>query len=347
MATRSRARLIAYRAHVALSALFAWCGIAGNVHVARAEAELVLSWPSMPACPEASWVEQRIRERLGRPLDDRAFRSLEASAAILTKEHGWTLILHLRQDDRDGTREMSASNCVDLGEAAALVVALAIDPNAAAQAQTQPPDAPSNDAAPRPSDDASNDEEPARPQPSPKPKPATPNPRPVRAYVGLMLDVGSLPSSSVGPVAAIGYQWRRYRAELAGTWLPPRASSGEVGRVTVSMWAIAPTGCAELFGRTMLVLSTCASFELGRSVGKGRQLQQSVQAGSLHAAGTLGLRLLVPVVANAALVGESAALVPFLRTRFVSVDTNEQEPAPLHESAKLALRARLAMELRF
>jgi hypothetical protein len=342
MVTQSRARLSASNLRMCLRTLLVWYGFTGTAHAAP---ELVLSWPSLPACPEAAAVQDRVRERLGRALDDRAIDPLHASAVILIQERGLTLTLHLRQADRDAVRELSAANCGDLAEAAALVLALAIDPTATPEAKAQLPDpAPESRANPAEVGKTRASED-APPTPA-SPPPRAPRPRPLHASVGLLLDVGSLPGASAGPVAAIGYQLHGFRAELAGIWLPSRASSGQVGAVSVSLWALIPSACTDLLG-SKAVLSACVALEMGRAVGRGRKLQQSVRAGSLHTAGSLGLRLTLPLDASTALVGESGALVPFQRTRFVSVDTNAADPAPLHESAALALRARLSLELRF
>jgi hypothetical protein len=340
MATHSRQRMIASRLRVWLTALFAWCS---GVCSAHAEPELALAWPEVPGCPDLAWVERRVHERLGRALDDRAPQSLHASAVILTQPSGLTLTLHVEQDGREGVREINASNCSDLAEAAALVLALAIDASHLAQRDSQPADL-------TPPDPVVPEVETPKPSRAAQRQTAAKvrddDAPPWRAYAGLLLDVASLPSPSVGPAAAVAYQRRRYRVELAGMWLAPRASSGREGRVAVNQWALAPTGCADLLGRA-ITLSACAAVELGRSIGRGRQLSESVRAGALHGAALLGLRLGLPLLANARLVGETAALLPFQRARFVSLDTNDQAPASLHEPALLSLRARLAVELRF
>lgn len=347
MATHSRQRMNASRLRVWWVTFFA---CAACVHVARAEPELALTWPVIEGCPQPAWIERRVGERLGRPLDDRAARSLHASAAIIPQGGGLTLALHVKQGEREGVRAISGASCDELAEAAVLVIALAIDPNALARAEPEPDLATS--VAELPTARAPTPQE-IKPSAAPTPPPqAAKSPRVnepalrFRGHAGLALDAGSLPTVGLGPLAAIGYQWGRYRAEITGLWLAPRASSGGQGRVTVSVWAIAPTGCIDLVGRRA-VLSTCAAVELGQAVGRGQQLEASLKAKAPHAAGSAALRLTVPVLANASLLAETSALAPFQRVRFVSLDTNDESPVALHESAKASLRARLAAELRF
>ena len=90
-----------------------------------------LEWSAPARCPTASAVQ----ERLTRALVDSAAdpRGLRARASVTEDEGGvLTLVLELERDDGPvGQRTLQASDCNELATAAVLIVALAVDPNAA------------------------------------------------------------------------------------------------------------------------------------------------------------------------------------------------------------------------
>ncbi|MBX3273289.1 MAG: hypothetical protein KF729_23705, partial [Sandaracinaceae bacterium] len=114
---------------------------------ARAEG-LSLSWSAPPGCPDRATVAAQIEELLGRALVAAPPARVEAAMA----RDGGRLRLDLelvRGDEPASTRTLEGPTCEALAEAGALVIALAIDPDAVAARQRAREGAPP-EAAPEP-----------------------------------------------------------------------------------------------------------------------------------------------------------------------------------------------------
>jgi len=115
--------------------------------------ELRLTWDAPDTCPSATEVEGQFDRLLGGPARVPSVKRVEATATVRRASSGtWTLRLDTAVDNVAGHRDLDGDSCWAVAAAAALVLALTIDPNAAARASLTPigPPAPSLPAAPPP-----------------------------------------------------------------------------------------------------------------------------------------------------------------------------------------------------
>ncbi|HMJ14484.1 MAG TPA: hypothetical protein VK524_23895 [Polyangiaceae bacterium] len=204
------------------------------------------------------------------------------------------LSLETRIDGKPLRRELEAKSCQDLTKPAALVLALAIDPettNRALEEEQPAPAIPNADAERLYRRDTDTPAPQAQQHVRPRPSSArvdpvsdapiqTDEPRaPSRnhalgfsATAAALLDVGALPSASLGPAVALGATWRSWRLELRGFFLPSRRATLEAepdqgGDIRL---AAGDLGVCYLPVRSGLELGGCLGAELGRLMGRGR-----------------------------------------------------------------------------
>lgn len=90
----------------------------------------VVRWSAPSQCPAAEAVEAAVAAYVGRPLGDEA---VHAEARVTASADGFALALTIRRGDEADERALADPNCAVLADAAALMVAVAIDPDAAAK----------------------------------------------------------------------------------------------------------------------------------------------------------------------------------------------------------------------
>ncbi|HTV20410.1 MAG TPA: hypothetical protein VMG12_17120, partial [Polyangiaceae bacterium] len=242
-------------------------------------------------CPDAAALERAVAAHVGRavPLDD-------VSLSIERGRSAW----HARLQTADGERELEAESCPAAIDAAALVLALAVEPEAPAPAEAPTASTASTasaapgaasaargsallpgadgsasvviDAASHANDAASAD-------------------RDERVGFGLgagvLGEVGLLPAPSLGVRLAFGVTWWAWRLELAGVALLPRRAElgGDAALVAdIAWWAAELSACRRLIG----ALQGCAGPELGVLHGEGSGVDAPRSAEGTWAAATLG-----------------------------------------------------------
>lgn len=245
-------------------------------------------------CAGAATLERAVAAYAGRPvpLDD-------VSLSIRQEPATW----HARLRTAHGERELEAESCAAAIDAAALVLALAAEPEAAASRGDETPRAAeaslASDAAvtagagaaapepPRaPADRRSAAADRARPTTVDAPSGHDEDAR-VGLSAGVLGEVGLLPAPSLGARLALGFAWRAWRVELAGVALLPRRADlgAEVERAAdIGWWAGQLVACRRLFG----ALDACAGPELGLLHGEGEGVDAPRSADGTWAAVTLG-----------------------------------------------------------
>lgn len=103
-----------------VSAMIAWSSLAS------AQA-LELDWSAPAACPDASSVRASTERLLAR--SHRAASVVRASGRVTRAGKRWTLLLSIDVHQRRATRNLSAESCATLADAAAWLVAVAVDPD--------------------------------------------------------------------------------------------------------------------------------------------------------------------------------------------------------------------------
>lgn len=216
---------------------------------ARAEPPLSLSWRAPEGCPSRETVLAEVTRLLGR---DHARSSIQAEATVDKSGDGHRLRVILRGDKTPRVRELTAPTCEELGDAAALILALAIDPSAVASA---PPRAVESDAGAPPSPPPSVDAGVAQKEPSappsappkdpPRPPPRRsaaaegppPAPKSLRTHAQIGLEIGAFRGAIPRAQVGLAFAMPPLRLEVAGMF----AWGGRISAPSV------PTAGAELW----------------------------------------------------------------------------------------------------
>ena len=343
-----------------LAASTIWTSFAPN-H----DTDEVLRWDAPPPCPSRSELETAIAANLGRALDARDAGALTARAAAHRLADGrWQLSLTIEPRDAPPVaRTVLAEQCGLLAEAAALLIAVAIDPELAGgaprQAMISPtsrdpigvPLAASAELQPttevKPTTDTSptTGPLPARPRPSP---PASTRPQrwPMRAVISAaaVLDVGALPSPAPGLQVRVGLLARRLRAEVGVVHLfeRPARIAGVDGGGDLRLTAAQLQACPR-FARARLELPVCAGLELGAMHGEGVGLPGATTDRVVWLAFIADGRVLWAPVPRFAFGVQLGLAAPLLAARF----RVNGLAGDLHRAAPVSLRGALAIELRF
>lgn len=220
---------------------------AAEVYGAEAVA---LRWSAPADCPTGADVLGEVNRLLG-PRASLNEASLEVVAEVQRKDDG-TYLVRLEIPGEDGlrSREVSAVSCAALGQAAALILAMMVDPEAALAAepapgpgQTLPEQSPPGQTPPQPSEpkqilEAPRPSQPIPSAPPPSPVrsiPSSPVPAPKPGYrfirppmapsIFLLGDIGTLPSPSFGIGGAVVVFPGRLRVESGISYLIPRRAT--------------------------------------------------------------------------------------------------------------------------
>jgi hypothetical protein len=310
-------------------------GQARPVH-ADEEAALAFSWQAPAGCPSRDEVSAEIARLLGGNIRVPQGGEIKARAQVA---HGptWSLTMETELAGRPGRRSLDAASCQDLANAAALIVALMIDPNAVA-AHAPPP----RPVAAPPSAVAT----PPATEPGPAPKA---EPRAVAFLVGIHAvgSYGTLPSIDAGLGGGIGLAGRRWRAELRGTYGLRRdqkawaaAPAGAYGEF--NFWAVAFAGCFN-FGRQDLAFGPCADAEVGVTSAKGLGVSQSLPANTLWSALGAGGYATIPLGSHLNLPLHLDVLAPLRRTEYVVKNV----PGRVFQAPAVGVRLGAGIELHF
>jgi len=128
-----------YTALLSLAAALATMGEPSSIPAETSDdLPLRLSWKAPAACPDASSERAKIRQRVGSIDKAQAAVPIVAEAEIRTTATGsFQLSLHTIVGQTVGERELSGQDCQQLADAAALVLALLINPKALPKALPQ------------------------------------------------------------------------------------------------------------------------------------------------------------------------------------------------------------------
>jgi hypothetical protein len=300
-------------------------------------AGLEVDWVAPPGCPDAAAIEEAVHARL-----DEALEAASASVRghVQGRPGAWRLDLEVRTSGATVSRRVRDPDCVTLTDAAALIVAVAIE-RAAAPSDPVLRSIESS----TPTAIAWNEIRFDRPQPrdadppEPEPEPRSSWRLGARAAAGL--GVGALPGVGADVEIAALVQRKRFIAEVGARYEPPRRArypdAPESGG-DLSLWAIRAAACfAPAVGRVRFPL--CGGAEAGGMYGRGVGLPVQRRAHLPWAAARAGAGLSVAVLPWLRLAANAELLVPFSRPRF-STDSR----GPVHEAAPVAGRFNLGLE---
>lgn len=253
-------------------------------HVAAAEQtrRFDLAWLAPAGCPTGVAVTREIDELIASSAASTVNATIAANASIVSDPAGFTLTLTVRDAEGSHERRLDAPNCEELGHAAALIVALAIDPallaNHADPGGRSPNTAPPQPVpAPTPSPLSSTS-----PPPTPiiaraEPPATTFMPPSVSAHEPLFWRVGlsafagyhTLPGVNLGAGVFGAIQGKMLRLELAASAIPGEAKANAPRQgATFALYQLAPRVCW-LVAKPTWAAGPCAGIELGRISGQG------------------------------------------------------------------------------
>lgn len=224
----------------------------------------ILDWQAPAECPQASSMRTKVEDLLGQPLDTHRRQFLHFLGQVRvegTGEYQVTIVA----EGPDGTRErtLHQRDCGNLSDAAALIVALAIDPTLTLLGQGQAsPGTGSTDRGHRYPAIAANSQTHARLL--------------VQAGARLNTSLGMLPGIGLGAglelglifpasirISAIGGKWAESHVAV-----PERAGAS----VEFDTWSLGLRGCWLPIMHHRLVIGACAGVDGSRMTGSGKNL---------------------------------------------------------------------------
>jgi len=265
-----------------------------------------------PGCPDRAAFLQLVAQHA-----DGA--TVELSAQVRVERTGPRWIATVDLPGADG-RRLEGATCAEVMDAAALVLAFAVDiaePDAVA-----PP-------------------EPPRPlEPSPlriaRPAPAPPPVVDVRVRAGAVGDAGSLPGAAVAAAASAAVWRGALGVELSTALFRPSEASVDAGRVApIGLWTVGLRGC-----RRLGFAAGCLGGEAGRMSADAGGLDAGMKTSALWSALSASAWLRRRVAEPAAVYAGAELLATLRRPRFVLDDDTD-----LHRPARFAARLLAGVEL--
>lgn len=346
-------------------------GAAVSFHAAAALAEdppVALEWSAPSGCPGGADVLARVKALLD---TSRAGGGTQAAVRGVVTLGGGEASVRLETrvsrmsrgaaapETLSGVRKLAGATCDEVTSAAALVIALAIDPDAA------PKDSPSAAAAERP--EATAETPPTAPPPPAPPETAetanAPAP-PMRssaewrrvhpfARADVLADFGSLPAAALGLRAAGGVVLPRARAEVGVGYFPPtfapaNTTSADSG-AEVSLLVGHLRGCY-VFLPERLAMEGCLGAEAGAITAEGQGFPSTSTVVSPWLAAEASAGLGFTLSRNLQLGVSAGALVPFGRSA-VRFGSSGSEGArtfkEFHRPSAVGLRLALGITVLF
>lgn len=326
--------------------------------------ELELTWRGPPTCPDAAVVVREIEGALGRPLAPVRESPIVASGALERRADGgpFVLVLEVRRGEAAERREFAAVRCEALAEAAAVVLAAAIDPSlqldAAASTLPQladraptpdPPEAaPAAAQAPTPAPALPPDDDLPPPDPPAPAAPTAAEPRLAALLrLGPALAVGLTPGVTGGLTGGLSLVTPRLRVDLDGVWLAPRVDDPGLPDLDLRFRVGVGAGALRVCARPRLgpaEFPTCLGGQVGRITtrGVGADIDGPVAVASPWAAVLVGAGARLPFLRGRLAVHLRAdALLALARPRFGLAGLGL-----IYTTPPVALQPSLALEVR-
>ena len=294
---------------VVLLACSPWFSRVASAQAAPANAsQLSFAW----AAPEGCASEQNVRARVDRILGTHAtpHENVDARVRVVTDGSTYHAEIELNSAGQSSSRRVDDSSCDALADAVALIVALAVDPEAVApKKEAPPPPAPVSPPSPSPSPPATianrAENEPVQRHP---------------IFVGgsILLDTATLAALAVGAEFVVGYNPKHVALEISGSWLAAqdaRLAAGSTEGASEHALGIGARGCWEIFD-SAFTIGPCGGAELTGIFADGFGSTQTSEASAALFRALLGGRAKLQFSRFALRLGAEAA-IPFSRPSFV------------------------------
>lgn len=312
--------------------------------------DFALKWEAPAECPSRATLRERIASLVGGEREQRRGLGLQVLGRAKKVDDGtWTVEIELSTPEGTWHRTVPhGRDCAEAAEAAAVIVAIAIDPRAAERIETsedlQPvvPDAPDSPgeptiAGPEPSPTPPGTEptepgQPAESEPPPDrpPEPATPvspeeptptpagTPRPrdrMRGMAAVLggLGYGALPGVTGAVGGELGLLWPRLRVTASGSWWFRRRETAGSATIDFQQWTVAVRTCPVFGVRPRIEVMICAGLEGGQTLVRSEGLAQATNPDDPWVAWLLQPALAVPATRWLALRAGVEAFGPLMR----------------------------------
>ncbi len=336
------------RAPSALQALFVAAGLLpARALAAPAEPRAIdLRWEAPDGCPPIDEVRSEIARLLGA---SEQRQPIEVGIAV-AREGGARLRLDLRiHAPSPGERVIRGDDCASMSRAAALIVAMSIDPDAVARNAAAPPAA---QPAPAQAVAAPVAGAPRPPPPAVRRPPSTAARPPAAAerdlegalWLSAQVEQALVPAIGLGLAAGGGIRSGWFRADGAAGVVPSSSSriAGRAAGAEFRLWFVEVDACARALGRPIGVY-VCA---LGRQhwlLARGREVDEAFTRTAPILAAGLGTLLEWRIAGPLKVEGALHAVVPLQRPRFVV----ENLEGTVYRPPAAGLSARLGLALAF
>lgn len=201
-----------------------------------------VTWTSPPGCPRQAALEEDVESLLGRRLDAPFDRWVDVRATVKGVNGAFTLVITGDGSSGPFRRELEDASCTALAQAAALIVALAVDPSMGEEASSPPPSPPPPPPPPAAPPAAPAPRSPPPPPPSAKLPFGIPWPR-LGLFAGGVAAGGARPTVGPGILAGGAIFWRYFRVEgHAAYWFREAALIGR-GSADVSLISVSGRAC--------------------------------------------------------------------------------------------------------
>ena len=298
-----------------------------------------LTWAAPTGCPNPGEVAREIDELVAGSSLTPAKSMIDAQASVSSDQGGFALVLTLRDAEGSHQRRLEAPSCDELGHAAALIVALAIDPallathpdpSAGALNTTQMQAAITSSATSSPSSTAAPIAGSAQSQ-----VPAVSRPTPIALVtvpllwrLGLFefVGFGTLPGINLGAGMFGAIQTKSFRFEGAVSALRAEAQASKPSAgATFALYRFAPKACWVVTEKQWAI-GPCVGAELGIIPGRGYGVDDRKESNGRWFASTFGA-LFEARLTSSSLLGVTAdAEVPWRHDQFTLNESLLFEP---------------------
>jgi hypothetical protein len=335
-----------------------WASAAGSD--AQNSGDLRLDWQATPSCSSSAQLRADIaRDLRGSPSGAR--RVSARARANQTTDGSWHVELVTEADGESHQRSFEAESCAAAESALALILAFAINPQAAPAAPDEPapsPTAVETEAAPvtrAPAPQASAAIVSAREQrapiasPPPPPRARSSAARLAGVSAALAFDLGTLPALAEGAQLALGFYPGRWRFELAGTDWSNRTGMAQTGAATARFrlyTGAARAGYTWPVGRLAVGAVLAADLAQLKAAGSNTRLtsiEQNDLLGGVSAGGLLAWSLGERVELHFLVAGVHW----FERPKFVVDEPKPANPVLVYQAPAVVGRAELGAGVRF
>ncbi|HEX6273407.1 MAG TPA: hypothetical protein VFZ53_10210 [Polyangiaceae bacterium] len=303
---------------------------------------LELVWSAPEGCPSQAEVVAAVERLVGGP-EAVLGRPLRADARVERSGERFRLALDWSTAAASAVRIVEGSTCAEVAQAAAVVIALAADPDTNLEELASG----RADGAPEPPPLAPPSANP-RPAPAPPLRPAEPAAaRPARdeasagsgVRAGAALELGSLPRAAPGVFIGGAFTFASFALVLDALTFVPMDEVVAEGAGTFWLSAVSLRPCYRL-PISRFVLAPCAAVELHVMLGEGERVEIPDERWALYGRFGAGVEARFPLGSRLDLVGSGTLLVAPSRPTFV-IGTG----TPVHEPEAFAGRLTLGFEL--